>query len=165
MRTQLSPKLVALILLCIGSIQGIAISQLANAQPPPKDPNNFVPGFGELMDGIQLRHAKLWFAGVNANWALAGFLVDEITEDFDDVMVYRPTYKRESIVETTQLLLAEPLQNLFNAVVNQDRKQFERAFDSLSQACNACHAQIGIPFVVIQRPTAPPLTNQQYSPP
>ncbi len=33
----------------------------------------YQPGMGELMTTIQLHHAKLWFAGKNANWALAAY--------------------------------------------------------------------------------------------
>ncbi len=35
--------------------------------------NTYKPGFGELMSSIQEHHSKLWFAGVNQNWALAAY--------------------------------------------------------------------------------------------
>ena len=31
----------------------------------------YKPGLGEFMTGIQMHHAKLWFAGQNQNWQLA----------------------------------------------------------------------------------------------
>jgi hypothetical protein len=37
---------------------------------PAKQP--YEPGLGEFMTATQLRHAKLWFAGKNSNWDLAG---------------------------------------------------------------------------------------------
>jgi len=31
----------------------------AMAQSPPKDPNNYVPGLGDLMGSLQVQHGKL----------------------------------------------------------------------------------------------------------
>ena len=142
----------------------ISIQQKTLAQAPPKDKDHYLPGFSEMMAGLQLRHAKLWFAGQNENWPLAEFEVDEIVEGLNDIVVLRPKYKGKSIVEGLTSMVADPLQQLNTAVTEKDRLQFERAFDSLSQACNACHTQQGIAFIKIQRPTSPPLTNQQYTP-
>ena len=36
------------------------------------------------MAATQVRHAKLWFAGKNKNWALAAWEVDEIREGLED---------------------------------------------------------------------------------
>ena len=35
------------------------------------------------MGGIQTHHAKLWFAGLNNNWKLAEYEIDEIKERFE----------------------------------------------------------------------------------
>jgi hypothetical protein len=40
-------------------------------------------GLGEFMNGIQMHHAKLWFAGTNQNWPLAAFEVNEIKEGLE----------------------------------------------------------------------------------
>ena len=50
--------------------------------------DNYKPGLGEFMSGIQVHHAKLWFAGTAANWKLADFEVGEIKETLDDVEKY-----------------------------------------------------------------------------
>src|ERR1700754_811777 len=47
--------------------------------------NTYKPGLGEFMSGIQVHHAKLWFAGRSANWPLAGFEIGEIRESIDDI--------------------------------------------------------------------------------
>ena len=46
--------------------------------------NTYKPGFGDLMGSIQIRHDKLWFAGINQNWDLADFAVHELEEVFED---------------------------------------------------------------------------------
>jgi len=82
------------------------------AQPPPKDPNNYVPGLGDLMESLQLQHGTLWFAGSAQNWSLAAYAVDSIKEGIADMIVLRPRYKRESIVEMLTLFTVKPLQDL-----------------------------------------------------
>ena len=39
------------------------------------------------------------------------------------------------------------------------------AFDDLTDGCNACHAAANKPFIHIQRPTTPPFSNQDFTPP
>jgi len=43
----------------------------------------YKPGLGEFMSGIQVHHAKLWFAGSAGNWKLADFEIGEIRETLD----------------------------------------------------------------------------------
>ena len=38
------------------------------------------PGLGEIMGGIQMHHAKLYFAGINSNWELADYEIKQIKE-------------------------------------------------------------------------------------
>ena len=45
----------------------------------------YKPGLGEFMSGIQVHHAKLWFAGSAGNWKLADFEIGEITEALEAV--------------------------------------------------------------------------------
>src|SRR5262249_14805529 len=60
----------------------IAMPAMLAVAQPANDP--YVPGLGEFMTATQLRHAKLWFAGKNSNWALAAYEVDEIKEGLED---------------------------------------------------------------------------------
>lgn len=60
----------------------------------------YKPGLGEFMSGIQVHHAKLYFAGKNQNWKLADFEMGEIKEAVDDIKkycTYRPEVKSLSI--------------------------------------------------------------------
>jgi uncharacterized membrane protein len=57
------------------------------------------------------------------------------------------------------------LAELKKAVEKKSSAQFASAFDTLTNACNACHAAANKPFIRIQRPTAAPLTNQNFKPP
>jgi hypothetical protein len=73
--------------------QVILVSMVACNQPSPKIEvlrgridslelkvaDAYKPGFGEFMGNIQVHHNKLWFAGQNENWKLAGFELHEIS--------------------------------------------------------------------------------------
>src|SRR5215831_11357545 len=50
--------------------------------------NSYKPGLGEFMSTIQLHHGKLWFAGINENWELANFELNEIIESVDGIKQY-----------------------------------------------------------------------------
>lgn len=148
----------AVLLLGLGQIASVT------AQPPPKDPNKYVPGLGDLMESLQVQHGKLWFAGDQLNWPLAAYSVDAIKEGIADMAVLRPRYKGESIVEMLNGLTAKPMQDLEEAVAAKDSARFVQAYDALTENCNVCHRSHEYGFIVIQRPTAPAVTNQRYQP-
>ena len=61
-------------------------SQIDSLQSKLND--SYKPGFGEFMSSIQVHHEKLWFAGINQNWKLADFEINEIKESLDDISQY-----------------------------------------------------------------------------
>ena len=125
------------------AILSLSLFQMSSAiaQPPPKDPNRYVPGLGDLMGSLQVQHAKLWFAGEQQNWLLAAYSVAAIKEGVADMIILRPRYKGESIVEMLTLLTAKPLQALEEAVEAKDSALFMQAYDSLTEGCNVCHSK------------------------
>ena len=116
------------------------------------------------MGSLQVQHGKLWFAGSAQNWPLAAYAVDAIKEGIADMIVLRPRYKRESIVEMLALFTAKPLQDLQEAVEAKDSALFTQAYDSLAGGCNTCHNNYDYGFIAIQRPTVPAWTNLRYRP-
>src|SRR5882672_5230135 len=61
----------------------------------------YKPGLGEFMSSLQIHHAKLWFAGENQNWQLAGFEIGEIKETLEDIPVYcadRPEVQKLAMI-------------------------------------------------------------------
>jgi len=123
-----------------------------------------VPWLGDLMGSLQVQHGKLWFAGSQQNWPLAAYAVDAIKEGIADMIVLRPRYKGESIVEMLNLLSAQPLQDLEDAVEANDSALFMQAYESLTEGCNTCHINHDYGSIAIQRPTAPAWTNLRYRP-
>ena len=118
----------------------------------------YKPGLGEFMMGIQIHHAKIWFAGKNKDWALADFEVGEIKETLEDVKKYctdRPEIKSLPI-------LYPALDSVTNAVKAQNLKKFEKDFVLLTNGCNSCHKSTHHEFNIIKVPDTPPFTNQEF---
>src|ERR1700761_4192089 len=141
----------------------VAVSAMLARAEPAKD--SYVPGLGEFMAATQVRHAKLWFAGKNANWALAAWEVDEIREGLEDATKLHATHDGIPVAEMIKTIIAPRLEKLDKAIAAKSGTQFIAAFDDLTDGCNSCHAAANKPFIRIQRPTAPPLSNQDFAPP
>lgn len=119
------------------------------------------PGLGEFMLGIQVHHAKIWFAGTAGNWELTRFEMDELKEAMDDVRTFctdRPEIKALSMIDA-------PIDSLNDAVNKKDEALFRKSFGVLTNTCNGCHQATNHAFNVIREPSAPPYTNQDFSAP
>ena len=145
----------------LGAMVVLTSAMLAAAEPA-KD--RYEPGLGEFMTATQLRHAKLWFAGKNDNWGLAAYEVDEIKEGLEDAARLHSIFQGIPVAEMIKTIIDPRIERLEKAIAAKNGTQFVAAFDDLTDGCNACHAAAGKPFIRIQRPTAPPLTNQNFAP-
>jgi hypothetical protein len=120
----------------------------------------YKPGFGEFMSGIQVHHAKLWFAGQNQNWPLADFEVHEIQESLDAIRKYcsdRPEMKEIGMIDSS-------ITNVNNAIQQKDLSRFKNSFIVLTNTCNKCHYATEHKFNVVTVPTALPVVNQDFKP-
>lgn len=118
----------------------------------------YVPGFGEFMNAIQLHHAKLWFAGQQGNWPLAAYETDEMEEVLANL---KKNVKDRP--EIRQLPMIQPaLDSMEQAVASKNPGRFRAAYVSLTKACNSCHQATDHGFNIIQIPTQPPVTDQQF---
>jgi hypothetical protein len=150
--------------LAIIAVATIALTSpvLLAAAQQAKEP--YVPGLGEFMTATQLRHAKLWFAGTAKNWDLAAYEIDEIKEGLEDAAKQVPVHEGIPVADMIKTIIDPALDGLEKAVAAKSGAKFTAAFDNLTNACNTCHAGAKKEFIRIQRPTAPPLTNQKFAP-
>ncbi len=120
--------------------------------------NAYKPGLGEFMSGIQVHHAKLWFAGTAGNWGLSDFETKEIRESLDDIRTYctdRP--------ELVSLPMIDPaLDSVDGAIKKKSVPAFKSSFILLTNTCNGCHRATRHEFNVIRIPASPPFTNQSF---
>lgn len=120
----------------------------------------YKPGLGEFMTGIQLHHAKLWFAGINNNWKMADFEMHEIGEALDDIKKYctdRPEVKSIGVINPA-------ISTINQAIKQKDIQLFKKGFVDLTDNCNNCHKSNQHEFNEIIIPTASPVVNQDFKP-
>ena len=98
-------------------------------------------GLGNFMSAIQMRHAKLWFAGKAMNWRLAAYELDELKEAFADVAKYQPEFKGKPIAELIGRETDVPVASLQKAIDARDLAKFTTAMDQLSGACTLSRSE------------------------
>ncbi len=127
---------------------------------PQQTAHTYKPGLGEFMLGIQMHHAKLWFAGQAQNWALADFEMGEISETLDAIKEFnadRPEVKSISMIDPA-------IDSIADAIKKKDTQRFKASFILLTNTCNNCHTATHHEFNVIKTPDTPPVSNQEFKP-
>ena len=131
-------------------------SQITEIQKKVNDA--YKPGLGEFMINIQLHHAKLWFAGLNENWKLAAFEIDEMKESFEDIQKYETEREETKMVP----LIYPSLDSIRTVVGKKDISEFKESFTLLTNTCNVCHTENHFEFNKIKIPDMPPFGNQVF---
>ena len=132
----------------------LALPPLAAAQE-----EGLRPKLGDIMVAAQWRHIKLWFAGKSKNWELAAYEVDRLRESLATAALLYTGIPAEDVNNT-----ADPIEAIRGAIEAKDGADFEKGFNALTLACNACHAHVGRGFIVIQTPTSSPFSDQDFAP-
>ena len=137
-----------------------SVSVLAEDKSPQSSATH-VPSLGDMMLVLQLRHAKLWYAARQQNWALANYELTHLGENLKDARRLYADLLATNATDTDNLaaLIGQSLEA-------KDEKKFEKAFADLTAACNGCHEATGRAFIFIKTPTLPsPYSNQLYGRP
>jgi hypothetical protein len=105
------------------------------------------PGLGTVMIEYANRYSTLYYAAKNGNWEVAAYEVKEMREIQRVGETTRPA--RGSELRAFEKSYLEPIDA---AIKSKDWGKFEYAFKAGVQACNACHAGAGFPFLKYQLP-------------
>jgi len=140
----------------------IAIATAAPAPAAPAAPAggglqilDFKPAFDDLMTMlVQPRHTKLWVAGQQQNWQLAGFELNEMGSALRRVGQTIPKYRNISVDATVSSIFTPKIQAVAGAIAAKNQQQFNSAYGELTNACNLCHEALEHPFLVIKVPDA-----------
>lgn len=120
------------------------------------------PGLGEYMTTIQLHAGKLWFAAKAANWDLAIYELHELEETMEAVKKLKAEKNGVKISGVMDAVLRTQIAHLEETIKQKNPGEFQKAYDETLGACNGCHKESGHKFIQIIRPTAPPVTNQNW---
>jgi hypothetical protein len=145
--------------------QSVGLSQTAPPSAPlPAAPAPYTMTMGDLMNTfVQPRHAKLGLAGRAGNWPLAAYALAEIREAFANIVTAKPRFAGMPVGELADAALKEPLRAVETAIKQRDPEKFAGAYDQLTQGCNACHATLDHPYVIIKTPDASAFPNQEFN--
>lgn len=119
----------------------------------------YKPGLGEFMSNIQVHHAKLWFAGQNANWKLADFEIHEIMESLDDIKTFETERPESQKID----MLKPAIDSVNDAINKKDIASFKNSFMYLTNTCNSCHSEVNFEFNIVKIPETPPFSNQSFA--
>lgn len=123
------------------------------------------PGLGDVMAGLQLHLAKLYFASEARNWDLARFECGEIEEGLNHAAALRPEERGVGLAGIIDAFKNTQLVALKDAIDVKDRGLLREAYQQSILMCNGCHAATGRPFINMTVPTNPPVSNQRWEPP
>ena len=143
-----------------------SLAENAAADPGSEALAGYVPGLGEIMTAVQMRHAKLGVAGQRGNWPLADYELDELDEGLIDALTLHPTHKdiKQPLTDSIPAFMKTPIDTLRAAVKAKDAAKFMAAYDELTAGCNGCHQATEFGFNVVTRPNAVPVPNQDFAP-
>ncbi len=134
-----------------------AVAAQSGVNVPPS--GSYVPRLGDIMNTVQTRHVKLWFAGKSANWELAAYELRQLKAGLvEAAMLY------EGLPVNNVTTMVQPVQSVADAIEAKDGKKFTRVYADLTSGCNACHQSIGRGFIVLRTPDASPFSDQQFAP-
>ena len=160
----------AIVLTAFVSIAAVAaLSTRSVAQSPfgdaNADPAPFNPQMSALMSMlIQPRHIKLGLAGKAENWALAGYMYQELKAGFGVISRAVPRWKGLPVPDLADAALTQPFAVLDFAIKAGEPRQFAEAYDKVTTGCNNCHSTMDHPYVVIKTPDASSFPNQDFTP-
>jgi hypothetical protein len=134
----------------------VAAAQTGVNLPPPEP---YVPRLGDIMNAVQARHMKLWFAGKSANWELAAYELRQVKASLVEAATLY-----QGIPVSNVTTMAQPVQMVADAIEAKDGKKFAKAYGELTVGCNGCHQSIGRGFIAMRVPDASPFSDQKFAP-
>jgi cytochrome c553 len=152
----------AMAALFIGAASPLQADEQKPANSQEQTPSNaqerFVPRLNDMMVATQLRHFKLWYAGIVQNWPLANY---ELTQIRNVVADTKRLYPKTSGSDMSAMMSAAD--DLADAIKAKDGVKFSNAFSRLTTACNSCHEAAGVGFIKIREPRLSPLETSPFT--
>jgi hypothetical protein len=167
MRKLLYPLIAAAAMAAAVAILAPPTTSLAQQEPRAADvtPVPYNPGMGDLMSIlIQPRHVKLWLAGHQENWALAGYALKEIKQSFARIAAGIPHYKDAPVADLIESAVGSQIGLVDFAIKAGEPRQFTEQYGKLTAGCNSCHVSTGHPYIVIKVPDGAAFANQEFQP-
>jgi hypothetical protein len=144
--------------LIISMVAGLTAAA-AQSELGPSAGERYVPQLGDIMNAAQIRHQKLYLAGMAHNWDLASYESRRLRGNLRDAAVFYSGIPIDNVST-----LAEGLNAIDDAITAKSSQRFVETFGGLTAGCNACHQSLERPFIVIKQPSDKPFGNQEFAP-
>lgn len=115
-----------------------------------------------IMGRMQIHFDKLWFAGSNENWDLAGFYIHELEESLEELEENNITEDDIDISNLVKVMTERPFQKLENSIKQKQLDAFKTDYQNMMKTCNSCHQASNHGFIQLQIPSKPSVGNQIY---
>ena len=106
-------------------------------------------GFDMAMIEVNYRYVEMYFGAIEGNWDYALYTGEKIAWAIQNGFERRQ--KRRANAE--MIFLKQVYPEVLDAIRKKDIALFKQRFDTLRQACNACHIAEKVPFIQIGIPT------------
>jgi hypothetical protein len=152
---------------------GLMASPALCADPPPPAPAaaapapapDYHPSLGDLMTmAVQPRHTKVGLAGKTRDWAYLTYESSELRNAFNRIARTIPTYNQSRTADLFAAQIMPSIDELVVAIKAKDGPRFDRAYSTLTENCNICHAATDHGYVVIRAPQTSPYADQDFRP-
>ncbi|HEY7297408.1 MAG TPA: hypothetical protein VH684_05660 [Xanthobacteraceae bacterium] len=148
-----------------GVSQQAPAGQQEETRPADLPPQPFNPQLAAMMIMlIQPAHTKLGLAGKAENWALAGYMYQELKQRFGVVGRAVPRWKGLPVPDLVDAAMGQVWPVLDFAIKAGEPRQFMESYQKLTQGCNNCHATADHAYVVIKVPDGSPYPDQDFAP-
>ena len=134
---------------------GSASPFMVAAQTTQKSPARLA----DIMSVVQFRHSKLWTAGQQKNWELAGYELELVKTSLNEAIAFYTDIPVDNIT-----MIDPPIKSIESAIAARNSAAFGKAFGELTTGCNSCHQSTGRGFIVMTVPTGSPFGNQSFAP-
>ena len=136
----------------------ISCPVVADEQSAETSREPYAPSLAFVMELTQLSHFKLWLAGRVRNWALADYELGQMTANLQDARRLFP-----NIPKADTSAMAQPAEDIRNAIKAKDGAKFDMAFEKFTSACNGCHEAVGLSFIEMREPLRSPIMTSPFS--
>ena len=160
-------RLIFIVLVGAAAVLTAAANRQSAAQQSQRAPTNApytMPSLADFMSAIQWRHLKLAYSGIVSNWPLANYELGQIQQSFSAAAQLYPVFKSVPLAQLIKDESEPPLADLGKAIEIKSSADFTKAFARLTDACNRCHRDAGVGFIVMRVPTSSPFSNQLFPP-
>ena len=138
------------------TVAAVALVPLVAAAQTSQKP---LPRLADIMTAVQFRHSKLWTAGQQKNWELAGYELELVKASLNEAIALYTDIPVDNIT-----MIDPPIRSMEKAIDARNGVAFGKAFGELTAGCNACHQSTGRGFIVMTVPTASSFGNQSFAP-